>query len=146
MKPPKRLNKLITTEEVTKAVEKMANNKAHGRDNMNAELIKYAPREMHVEISNILNDIFKNNDDEIKLGTGILLPIPKPKKYQGPVKNLRPITLLEVIRKISSKIFMNRTESKINQYLTQSQSAYRKNRSTTDIVWAHRWITAKTLT
>ena len=34
------------------------------------------------------------------------------------------------------KIFMNRTEDKINRYLAQSQRAHRESRSTTDIVWA----------
>ena len=36
------------------------------------------------------------------------------KKIQEPVKNLRPITLLEAMRKVLSSIFMNRTEDKIN--------------------------------
>ena len=75
---------------------------------------------------------------------GILLPLPKPKKTQGPVKNLRPITLLEVIQKILSKIFMNRTEDKINKHLSQSESVSSNYRSTTDVVWAHRWMAAKT--
>ena len=51
---------------------------------------------------------------------------------------------LEVNRKILSKIFMNRTEDKINKLLSQSQSACRKSRSTTDLGWAHRWMTTKT--
>ena len=38
---------------------------------------------------------------------------------------------------------MNRTEGKINKYLSQSQSTYRKSRSTTDVVWVHRWMAAK---
>ena len=38
---------------------------------------------------------------------------------------------------------MNRTDEKINRYLSESQSAYRKSRSTTDVVWVHRWIIAK---
>ena len=95
-------------------------------------------------LCNILNSIFENNINGIKLGTGILLPIPKPNKTQGPAKHLRSITLLEVLRKILSKIFMNRTGDKINRYLSESQSAYRKSRSTTDVVWAHRWMIAKT--
>ena len=99
----------------------MANNKAPGKDNIN-----------------------ERNDTSIKLGTGILLPIPTPKKTQGPVKNLRPITLLEVSRKILSKIFMDRTEEKINKHLSQSQSTYTKYRSTTDAVWTHRWMSTKT--
>ena len=52
--------------------------------------------------------------------------------------------MLEVIRKILSKIFMNTTEAKINKHLPKSRSAYRKSRSTTDVVWAHRWMAAKT--
>ena len=60
------------------------------------------------------------------------------------MKNLRPITLLGVIQKILSKIFMDRTENKINKHLSQSQSAYRKSRSITDVIWAHRWMAAKT--
>ena len=88
-----------------------------------------------------MNGIYERNDTGIKLRTGILLPLPKPKKTQGPVKNLRPTTFM---RKILSKIFMDRTEDKINNYLSQSQSAYRKSRSTTDVVWAHRLMAAKT--
>ena len=134
----------MTDKEVKKAVWKMANNKAPGKDNINVELIKYAPAEIYKEIVNILNGIYERNDTRIKLGTDILLPLPKSKKTQGPVKDLRPITLLEVIQKILSKIFMNRTEDKINKNLSQSQSAYRKSRSTTDVVWTHRWMAAKT--
>ena len=110
---------MITTKEVTKAVQKMANNKAPGKDNINLEVIKYTPEEVHQEISKILNGIFETNNEEIKLGTGVLLPLPKPKKTQEPMKNLRPMILLEAIRKIISKIFKNRTEDKINRYLSR---------------------------
>ena len=87
----------------------MTNNKAPGKDNVNVELIKYPPKEIYKEIANILNGIYEKNDTEIKLGTGILLQRQKPKKTQGPVKNLKLITLLEMIQKILSKIFMGRT-------------------------------------
>ena len=66
-----------------------------------------------------------------------------PFKTKGPVKHLRPITLLDIIRKILSKIEINRTEDAMNKYLSNSQCAYRKNRSTTEIIWAYRWILAK---
>ena len=140
----KRLKRKITAKEVKTAVWKMTNNKAPGKDNINVGLIKCAPEEIYKEIANILNGIYERNETGIKLGTGILLPLQKPKKTQGPVKKHRPITLLERIRKILSKIFMDRTEDKINKHLSQSQSAYRKSRSTTDVIWAHRWIAAKT--
>ena len=104
------------------AVWKMTNNKAPGKDSIYVELLNYAPEEIYKVIANILNGIYERNDTGIKLGTGILLPHQKPKKTQGPVKNLRSITFLEVIRKILSKIFMDRTEGKINKHLSQSQS------------------------
>ena len=134
----KRLNRKITAKEVKTAVWKMTNNKAPGKDNINVELIKYAPEEIYKEIANILNGIYERNDTRTKLGTGFLLQLLKPKKTQWPVKNLKPITLLEVILKILSKIFMNRTEDKINKHLSQSQSAYRKSRGTTNVIWAYR--------
>ena len=82
------------------AVWKMTNNKAPGKDSIYVELLNYAPEEIYKVIANILNGIYERNDTGIKLGTGTLLPRRKPKKTEGPVKNLRPITLLEVIRKI----------------------------------------------
>ena len=96
----KTLKRKITAKEVKAAVWNMTNNKAPDKDNNNVELIKYAPEEIYKDIANILNGIYERNDTGIKLGTSILLPVQKPKKTQGPVKNLRPITLLEVIRKI----------------------------------------------
>ena len=90
------------------AIWKMINSKEPGKDNINVELLKYALK-IYKEIAKIMNGIYERNDIRIKLGTGILLPLQKPKKTEGPVKNLRPINLLEVIWKILSKIFMDRT-------------------------------------
>ena len=57
--------------------------------------------------------------------------------------DLRPITLLKVIRKTLSKITLNRMKPKFEEYLSTSQCAYRNNRSTTDAIWSYRWILSK---
>ena len=80
-------------------------------------------------ITNVLNSIFEGNKD-FKIGNGILVPIQKANKPKGPKKNLRPITLLPILRKIFN-------------FLSQNQSAYRAGRSTGDIVWAYRWMCAR---
>ena len=116
----------------------MATNKALCKDNINVEQLKQAPEEIYKEIGNILHEIYERSDTRIKLGTGILLPLLKQKKTQGPVKSLIPVTLVEVIQKILSKIFMDRTEDTINKHRSQSQSTFRKSRSTTDVLWVHR--------
>ena len=61
-----RLNRTITDKEVKTAVWKMTNSKALGKDNINAELIKYAPEEIYKEIANILNGVYERNDTVIK--------------------------------------------------------------------------------
>ena len=72
------MNKMITLKELTKAVQKMANNEPPGKNKINVELIKCAPEEFRQEISKILNDIFETKNEEVKLGTGVLLlPLPK---------------------------------------------------------------------
>ena len=121
----------------------MANNKALCKDNINVEQLKHVPEEIYKEIGYILHEIYERSDTEIKLGTGILLPLLKQKKTKGPVKSLIPVTLVEVIQKILSKIFMDRTEDTINKHRSQSQSTFRKSRSTTDVLWVHRWMTPR---
>ncbi|GFS10574.1 very-long-chain enoyl-CoA reductase [Elysia marginata] len=55
------------------------------------------------------------------------------------------ITLLNSIRKVLSTIVLNRIRPKIETYISHSQSGFRPNRSTSDVVWAHRWLSAKIL-
>ena len=138
---PKKLNNPITRTEVTKATNKMSNNKAYW--DIPVELVKYADVNLHDEIANTLNNIFEEHNDT-DLGEGRLIPLQKPKpKPKGPVINLRPITLLNLLRKILSRLTTSRIETSTNTYLSHTQSAYRKGRSTSDVVWAYRWICAK---
>ena len=134
---PSALSKPITAGEVEQCANRMSNNKSAGDDSIPVELIKYGPPELKSEIANILNNVIQQHDhSETDIGKSILVTIQKPKKTKGPVQNLRPINLLNVIRKILSNITLTRINNQINGYLSASQSAYRKGRSTSDIVWA----------
>ena len=94
--PPRSLNDPISTNEITKTVNTMSNNKA--ANGIVSELIKYAPQIVHEKTANILNKLFEEHQD-IDTGSGTLIPLQKPPpKKKGPVKNLRPINLLPVIR------------------------------------------------
>ena len=138
---PKPLNRPITATEVAKAVAAMSNGKASNGPAV--ELVKYGPHDLHRKIAEVLNNLFSKHED-INTGASLLIPLQKPPpKKKGPVKNLRPINLLPVIRKILSKIGLKRAEEELNNYLSHTQSAYRTGRATTDIVWGYRWILAK---
>ena len=140
---PRPLVNKITVEEVNKSLKRMSNNRAAGEDGIPTELLKYGPQSLMEEIARILNCIFEEHLETINVGQSILVPIPKPGKTEGPKKNLRPINLLNVIRKVLSLITLNRINEPTDNHIQHSQAAYRANRSTADIVWAHRFICAK---
>ena len=104
--------------------------------------MKYGPDELYEMIMTVLNNIFEKHED-VDTGSGILTPTNKPNKRKGPLTNLRAITLLPMIRKILSNITLQRTDQKTKEYLSESQSAYTQFRSTSDIVWMHRWLISR---
>ncbi len=141
--PPKHLNRPITRHEVKRAIMAMASRKAAGKDNLPVELLKYAPDIVFQKIADAINGVFEKHE-KLDTGSGALVPLQKPPpKKKGPVKNLRPINLLPVIRKVLSKIGLSRSKQCIENHLSFSQSAYREGRMTTDIVWAYKWLLAK---
>jgi hypothetical protein len=132
----------ISITEVRESVSRMKNRRAPGYQKINVELIKYGPPELLEAICDFLNGHFEGKN-EIILGKGILTPLQKPGKPRGPLKNIRPVILLPTIRKILSIITLKRMKNHTEAFLSPSQSAYRPGRSTTDIVWAYRWIVAR---
>ena len=98
---------------------------------------------MHGSIANVLNRVFEEHES-LKINSGELIALQKPGKPKGPPKNLRPITLLNTIRKALSTITLHRIRPCTEEYLSHSQSGFRPHRSTTDVAWAHKWLAAKT--
>ena len=139
---PRSLNTQITVEEVSRSVKKLHNNRAAGYDKISPELFKYAPPILNEKITQIFNNIF-NYHENVNVSHGILAVLQKPGKPKGPTKNLRPVILLIMLRKVLSSIVLFRIQPKVDAFLSQSQSAYRPGRSTSDIVWSHRFLAAR---
>ena len=142
---PQKLKEPITAEEVNKAVKKLKNNKSPGCDNVQAELIKYGPEIVHQYIADILNTAAETGDYPQELKLGQLIPLPKPNKTKGPVKNLRPIILLSVLRKILAIIVVGRTFKTLREKIPISQAAYSPGRSTTELVFSFKLLTEKAI-
>ena len=51
-------------------------------------------------IAEILNQIAETDNKPIELSLWQLIPLQKPGKLKGPVKNPRPIILLSILRKL----------------------------------------------
>ena len=139
---PRKLKKPITKEEVRKSINKLNNNRAPEKDGIQGELLKYGPETIDSYIANIINESFEKHEIP-DINAGEIIPLPKAGKPKGPPKNLRPITLLNTIRKTLSTIVLERIRQQ--KSISYSQSGFRPNRSTADVAWTHKWLAAKTL-
>ena len=77
---------------------------------------------------------------------GILVPLPKPGKPKGPPGNLRPIILLNIIRKILAICLIKRIYHKIDNNIPVTQAAYRSGRSTTELIQTVKLMAEKAIT
>ncbi len=132
--------------EITKAIASLKNNKSAGCDNIKAELLKYSSRDIHEGIAATLNNMARTGEYPIEVKTGILVPLPKPGKPQGPPKNLRPVILLSILRKILAICLIRRVTDKLNSKIPLSQAAYREGRSTTEHVFTFKILAEKAIT
>ena len=99
-------------------------------------VLKHAPEIVCTEITEIFNETAKSGDYPKELTQGILTTIQKPGKTKGPITNLRPITLLSMLRKLLVSCTKQRIIDRIDREIPSSQTAYRAGRSTTEHVFA----------
>ena len=140
---PRPLQTPITSSEIAGCLGKLNNGRAAGDDSIPTELMKYASDALAPVLTSIFNGMFEQHE-VVDIGSGSLIPLQKPNKPLGPPSNLRPIVLLNTLRKTLSLLTLARVRPKVDQYLAQTHSGFRPGRSTADVVWAHRWLVAKT--
>ena len=124
----------------------MTNQRAADPDGLHAELLKYGAEYLSPLIANIINTAIETNRDASKvIGVGTLVPLAKPGKPRGPVTSLRPIILQNTIRKALSLVVLKRITPAVETHLGPAQSGFRRGRSTADVIWTQRWMSAKAL-
>ncbi|UIZ27661.1 hypothetical protein KXD40_005588 [Peronospora effusa] len=127
------LDSPIIAYELECAFRRLRNGRATGPDCIPAELLKYGSELLAQPLADIINQGLTAGDN-IHLGDGILLGIPKPNKPSGQCASLRPIVLLNSIRKAISLVVLRRISPKVEEYLSPHQSGFRPCRSTDDAV------------
>ena len=136
---PSQLTRPITPEEVTLAIGKLNTGRASGHDDIPAEFLKCSAELLSHTIANIFNDALQHHE-LLDIGKGVLILVQKPGKPTGPLTSLRPIVLLSVLRKTQSLIVLSRIAPKVDDYLSSSQSGFRRGRSAADVVFGYRWL------
>ena len=134
------LQQPISAEEVQTAATKLKNHRACGPDSIPNELIKTACMCDRIAqwMASLLNTAVEGSIELSAIGAGTLIPLQKPNKPRGPLSSLRPVVLLNGIRKILSLILLERFRPYAETYVPDSQAGFRKGRSCTDIVFAKR--------
>ena len=142
---PEKMRNPFTKEEVQKAINSLKNNRSAGIDEIKAEQLKYGSNETIKEITEILNEMAKTGKYPKEIKQGILTPLQKPGKKQGPCANLRPIILLSMLREILAIIIRRRTSSRILTQVPNSQAEYQSGRSTLEQVLAMKILAEKAI-
>ena len=127
-------NAPISINEVTEAIKKLKNGKAHGVDLILNEFIKSGSDKLHLIFTKLFNIIFESGIIPKDWSLGIIRPIYKNKGSRSDPNNYRGITILSCLGKLFTSILNER----LNDYLDQNnilgneQAGFRKNFSTTN--------------
>ena len=73
----------------------------------------------------------------------MLILLHKSGKPVGPLTCVRPIVLLSVLRKTLSLVVLSIISTKVDNFLSPSQSGFRLRRSPADVVFGYRWLCDK---
>ncbi|GET55071.1 RNA-directed DNA polymerase from mobile element jockey-like [Rhizophagus irregularis DAOM 181602=DAOM 197198] len=97
-----------TLEEWLSTVSTMPNDKAPGPSMITYEMLKHLGPTTSALVLILVQSCLRTADIPDLWREAMVFPIPKPHEWKCQLKNTRPITLLEVIRKSLVKLFYNR--------------------------------------
>jgi hypothetical protein len=106
----------ITNQEWANATRQLPLNKATGPSGISNEMIKHLGPKMSQAIIFFLNACIRLNDIPSAWREANVYPIPKPKEWECNLNNTRPITLLEVLRKLMVRILNTRLATLFIRY------------------------------
>ena len=97
----------ITIEEITQTLQNLPNNKACGPSGISYEMLKHAGNLFLQTITTLLNRCLIYQTIPKQWKTCHIFPISKKPVFDGNLHNTRPISLIEHIKKLYTKILTN---------------------------------------
>uniref|UniRef100_A0A803TRA1 Reverse transcriptase domain-containing protein n=1 Tax=Anolis carolinensis TaxID=28377 RepID=A0A803TRA1_ANOCA len=126
------LNKEITEEEISAAINKMDPNKAPGTDGFTAGYYKVLKQELTPLLKDVMNGILRNQGAPDSWKTGEIIVIYKDQTEKTDIRNYRPITLLNTDYKLFTNILATRLKIFLNEWIGEEQSGFLPKRSLKD--------------
>ena len=118
----------LNESEFFEAINQMKTGKTPGLDGLPSEFYKICWQEIKPLFLRMINDSFTNGSIHSNQKKGVLNLIPKGNKDTRFLKNLRPITLLNVDYKIIEKALANRLDNILPGLINADQSGFMAGR------------------
>lgn len=132
----------ITYLEFIEAIKKLKNGKAPGSDKVTAEMLKNLEGPGLLTLLNICNRAWDEEQIPTDWETGLIVPIFK-KGDKKDCNNYRGITLLSTGMKLYEQIIEGRLRTAVEHTLDDSQSGFRKGRSSQDHIFTIKEIISR---
>ena len=123
-----RCGREISMEELTSSVISMKRGKAPGDDGLTVEFYQQLWPQLSVIFLELINNCYSQRKLCTTMKRGVLNLIPKPKKDSRYLKNLRPLTLLNVDYKIIEKTLAKRLDATLDEIINRDQTGFMANR------------------
>lgn len=121
-----------TTEEVSKAISDLQNNKAPGPDKIANKVLKQLDENNKKFLTHLFNECLKKTCYPSQWKEAEVICLPKPGKNHKIPESYRPISLLNTVGKVFDKIVLARITDIINEkkILPDEQFGFRKSHDT----------------
>ena len=131
-------------DEVTEAIRRLKRGKAAGHDNITAKMLQNLGEKGLELLTKLFNKIWEEEKIPKDWEVGIIIPLYK-KGDSKECDSYRGITLLSTVLKVYERVLEVRLRKIIENQLEESQSGFRKGRSTQDHVFTLRQIMEKSM-
>lgn len=129
---PDSLIKLATPKEISYFIKRLKCKSSTGQDLIHTLMVKNLPKIAIVYLTNIINAIIITGHYPKTWKTSTVIPIPKVGKDSSLAKNIRPISLISNISKITEKVILQRLKSFSDEHniINETQFGFRPQLST----------------
>ena len=124
---------MFTEEEVLATVSGLNDDKAPGPDGFPIAFWSFNWDFVKDEVMGFFKDFFQNDQFVKSLNATFFVLVPKGSTVED-LKDLRPISLVDSLYKILSKVLANRIKSVMRLIISQSQNAFVEGRQILDVV------------
>ena len=133
-----------TVEELSKAIDSLANNKAPGKDGIPAQIIKAGIQSYLLShLHELLLLCWEEGNAPQDMRDANIVPLYKNKGERSDCNNYRGISLLSIVSKAFARVALKKLQSLAERVNPESQCGFRAKRSTIDMIFSLRQLEEK---